>query len=492
MSDAPPESMREAARSGGRWSVLESFGSQIVATVMTLILARLLAQEDFGIIAIVTVVTNALALVTQFGLSASLIQRDDITDEDRSTMFWVSLGIGVGLAGLGIAFATPLASTFGGERAAPFLAVAVLAMPFNLVGTVFRAVLVRDLRFRPLAVSSTLGTLGQAVIAVGLAAAFDAGAWAIILGKVFRAAFVCLAWAVSAHWTPGRRLAWGRFKEHFSFNAGWAAGAIAAAAVKNVDYIVVSHTLGEAAVGVYYVAYVLPDLVRLRVLSVFRTALFPILSRLKAERDRFAGAYLDVVRVVALVAFPAMVGLALVAEPVTEVAFGNKFLGAAAPMAFVAVAAGFDAMWQVVATALGADGTPGRAFWIVLIRLIVLVAGLVVLVPSLELLGAGYAVLAASVAAALFGMLQAARQFGIGIGRLMGSLTPVIVPTLGMTAAVMAVSKSLPAVGPPALVLLAVLPIVGATVYFALLWVAHRSTFRMLLGEVKGFVRPGA
>jgi len=407
-------------------------------------------------------------------------------------MFWVSLGIGVLLASIGIVFSEPLASTFGGARAASFLAVAVIAMPFNMSGSVFRAVLVRDLRFRPVATYAALGTLGQAIIAIGLAALFDAGAWAIIIGKVFRAVFVTLSWAFASRWVPRRQLAWDRFRAHFSFNAGWGAGAVAAAAVKNIDYIIVSRLLGEAEVGVYYVAYVLPDLVRLRVLGVFRTALFPILSRIKSDRERFAAAYLQIVQLVALAAFPAMIGLALVAGPLTEVAFGDKFLGAAVPMALVAVAAGFDAVWQVVATGLSADGTPGRAFWIVMVRLAVLVGGLLWLVPGYELVGAGYAVLAASVTATALGHWRAARQFGIPVGRLTSALAPVLVPSVAMVAVVLSLSLALEAVGLPAIGSLLVLPLVGAGVYFSVLWLAHRATFRLLASEAKRFVRPSA
>jgi len=494
MTDATSEpaerSMRNAARTGGRWSMIENFGAQAVATVMTLVLARLLAPEDFGIIAKVSVVTNALAILTQFGFSASLIQRNDVTDEDRNTMFWVSTGIGLLLAALGAIFASQLASIFGDLRAAGFIAVAVIAMPFNLAGSVFRAVLVREFRFRPVALASALGTLAQAVVAITLAAFFDAGAWAIIIGKVFRAVFVTGSWAISARWVPRFQFSWERFMDHLSFNAGWGAGSIAMVAVKNVDYIIIANLLNDHFLGVYYVAYVLPDLIRLRVLGVFRTALFPILSRMTDQRDRFAAAYLQVVQVVALLAFPVMVGLALVADPLTNVAFAEKFAEAAAPMALVSVAAGFDAIWQVVATAFSADGAPGRAFWIVMVRLTVLVGGLLWLVPDRGLMGAGIAVLAASVVAAVIGHWRAAIQFKIPLGQVLGVLAPVLLPVLAMAAAVSTVGELLHGVGTSPIVALMVMPVVGAGVYFGTLRLAHRRTFNFLFSEAKQFLVP--
>jgi len=346
------------------------------------------------------------------------------------------------------------------------------------------------MRFRPVALSSAIGTLGQAVVAIGLAVLFDAGAWAIIIGKVFRAVVVTGSWAVASRWIPRLMVSWQRFKEHFSFNAAWGAGSIATVAVKNVDYFIIARLLGEGTVGIYYVAYVLPDLVRLRVLGVFRTALFPILSRMKDDRERFAGAYLQVVQVVALIAFPAMIGLALVAHPLTRVGFGEKFIEAAAPMTLVSVAAGFDAVWQVVATAFSADGAPGRAFWIVMVRLTVLVGGLLWLVPDRGLIGAGWAVIAASTVAAFLGHWRAARRFDIPLSRLMATLAPVLLPVTVMAAGVWSLNRTLSLVGAPSGVALIVLPVAGAALYFAVLRIAHRRTFEFLFNEGKRFLVP--
>lgn len=483
-------SMREAARSGGRWSLLENFGAQFISTMMTLVLARLVAPEDFGIVAIVTVVTNFLALVTQFGFSASLIQRDVIEDIDRDTMFWTSALLGVVIAVAGVFFSQPLASSFGGERASSFIAVAILALPFNLTSAVFRAVLVRDLRFRPVAVVSALATLGQASVAISLAWAFDAGAWAIIAGKVFRAVAVTVAWAFLSGYVPRLQVSWERFKEHFSFNLGWGAGSVATYVVKNVDYWFVGRLLGESLLGIYYLAYVLPDLVRLRLLGVFRTALFPILSRIKEDRPRFTAAYLEIVQMVSLVTFPAMIGLALVAEPVARVGLSETFLEAAAPMAVVSVAAGFDAMWQLVATALSADGVPGKAFWIVMLRVVVLVGGLAVLVPEFGLLGAAYAVLVASVVVTVVGHWSASRRFRIPAAALAAAMVPTLLPVGVMAAVVWSLDSLLGSVGVPPIVELVTLPLVGATVYVGVLWAAHRDAFRKLMREGKRFLVP--
>jgi PST family polysaccharide transporter len=130
-----------------------------------MVLARLLAPKDFGLVGMVTAFTGVLSLFRDFGLSAAAVQRDNVTQEQVSTLFWINMLVGGILAVLALAMAPAIAAFYHEPRLIGVTAVVAAGFLFNAAGVQHSALLQRQMRFTALAVINTLGLVVGTAIA---------------------------------------------------------------------------------------------------------------------------------------------------------------------------------------------------------------------------------------------------------------------------------------------------------------------------------------
>lgn len=486
----PPGSidLRSAAFSGGRWSLIESVGQQLSSSIATVVLARLLVPADFGLVAVVMIVVNLLQVFVEVGISASLVQRKEVDSTLLSTMFWASVGLGGLGAGVTAALAVPLAASFGHGEAAPLIGVASVMVLFSLANGVPNSLLMRALRFRERSLLAVSSSATYLVIAIVLAAAFDLGAWSIVIGRVVASAVLLMSTAVVAGWVPALRFEPARLKEDLGFNAGFLGMRVVTYFSKNVDYWAVGRRFGESALGAYYVAYVLPNIVRQRMTWAAERALFPVLTRMRAERSRFAHAYRDALQFVALIAFPALIGLAAITERLVPIVFGDQWDAAIRPMQVLALAAALDALSPLVTSTLMADGVPGWNAVVTLIRVVALAVGLWVALMVGEMVAVAWAVFVGTGVAVMMSQFVIFRRLPIGVRELVQALFPVLIPTAAMVVAVLGYEVAVRPEGLwqlPSLVLSVTL---GVGMYFGVGFVLHRRVFGQLLKDLRSAI----
>lgn len=482
--------MKSAAMSGGRWNIIEAILVQLSGVATTFVLARLLAPEDFGIIAIVGVVTGFFAILTQVGLSAALVQRKELAPGELSTAFWTAVALGVLVVLAGWALAGPIAASFDSPDAAPFLAVAPLALLFGLTATVPRAILLRALKFRTVSLIIISGSVVYAAVAIALAATTDLGVWSIIIAQVARRFFTLLATVATTRWRPRFVFDFALLKQDLGFTASYFTGQGGMYLVKNIDYWVVRRTTDDATLGVYYVAYVLPTILRQRISWAIGRIMLPVLSRIKNERARFATAYFNILRLLTMVTFPLLVGLATVTHVVVPVAFGPGWEGAIGPMTILALGAAIDSLWQASSTMLVTDGKPGITVWIVGVRLAVMVVGLIIAAQVGGLEAIAVAVAAGALVSSIAGQAAVARRIEASWSDFWSSIGPSLAPTVAMAGAVLGVRALVAGRDVANVVELILLTAVGAVVYLGIGFLLHRSAFRDAFRDAKRLVAP--
>lgn len=478
--------MTRVALRGGRWVALQSVGLQVLSVITTAILTRLLAPEDFGIIAVTTVLVGLFSLVNSFGLNASVIRRPDLDDTILATFFWLAVILGAAATGILVFASVPLASSFGQSASAPYVAAMAPVLLLSLVRSVPGAVLSRQLRFGPVAGVAVVDFLAYAIVAVSLAATTDLAAWAIVIGRLVGAATSLLAMFALAKWRPRAQFRWSAVREDILFNVGVMANGIAGFLSRNLDYWVVGR-LGARELGVYYIAYLLPNVLRRRLTIVGTDVMFPILSRLTDDRERFGRGFLDSVRLLSMTGFPMMFGLAAVADAVVPLTFGSAFASGAEPASILAVASGFSILLAVTAPVFLADGVPLRSAGVGAFRVVVTGVGLLIALDIGTLEAAAWAVLVgtlASVIALLVLVLQRLPIRGLDI---LKATAPATVSSVAMVAVVLAVKR---VAGTAALDwpgFIAVVAI-GVVAYLGFGLVAFRSSFLQLFKNLKTVV----
>lgn len=423
--------MRSDAFSGGRWGAIRSVAIQLASIGTTAVLARLLSEEEFGIVAITVVVLTMFELITRVGLGATVVRREPLTDRVTSTFFWLSLVLGLGAGGLAVAISGPAASLAGSAEAAPLVVLAALTLPLNMSSQVPIALLSRRFRFRHRATVEILGTFVHTVVAITLAFA-GFGAMAVVLGQVARSLTMLLVAFVASGFWPKMVFDRSSIREEFSFNLGWLAIDLVGYANKNTDYWFVGNTLGTGPLGIYYVAYVIPTLLRRRVTSIGHEIIYPIASRIQSDPARITSALIRIVRLVTFLVLPSMLGLAVVADLAVRIGFGPDWSEAVGPLRIIAVAAAVTSMAVIAKPVFAALGRPWIQVSTGLVALVVLVIGLVVAITFGTIVAVAVAVLIAATTEGLAVLIRLRSLTGLSLRQYGSAVLPFVTSAVVM------------------------------------------------------------
>lgn len=482
LADERPAPLRAAIRSGGRWGAAAGVFEQLTSAVVAAVLARLLTRHEIGLVAAATVIVGLFALLTRVGFLPGLVRRREADQRVLSTLFWAAAALGA-LGTFLAAVSAPLtAAAIGAPDAAALLAVLSSMILLALLGNVAQGVALRDLRYRVVYAADVGASATYAVVAVVAAGPFDMGPWGVVVGRVAGTAVRLGMLVVGTGWRPTATFQRAALTRDARYNAAVFGGQLTGFASKNADYWVVGQAFSPAALGVYYIAYAVPTIVRQRLTWLANDLLFPALVRVADEQRLVVRAHGEVLRLLAFVAFPALVGMALVAHDAVPIVFGGKWTPAAAPMALLSLAAAVELVTQVDTTVFLAAGRAARSMSVNLARLAVLAVGL----PFAATRGGLAAVAAVVLAATVVGQGVAQRHlrtdFGVRIAQVAGVLRPVLVPT-GVMALVVGAMRPVFNEAPNGVALAGAVA-VGAAVYVGTAWFAFRAETRALWREV--------
>lgn len=347
-----------AVRSAVFWSYLLTAGRVGTVTVVTFVLAALLGPDEFGVLAMAMLVLLLGQILVQQGLAVAIIQREELTGDHLDAAFVAMLLGGVALGGV-MALVSPLWALAVGEPRLTAVCLALAPMvPVHALMIIPEAVLRRALRFRAIAVRTVLGALAGGAVGIALALA-GAGVWALVAQQVVTGVVgVVVVWA-ACPWRPSRRPRIGALRDLWRFSGHSANAALAVFVSRRADQLIASLLFGPVAVGMYRLAIRLPEmLVEVTARSLQQVAL-PALSRLQADRARFAARLSELQHLAAVVALPLLGVLAAAAEPLVTL-LGPQWAGTELPLAVLCLYGATQVYGVVLGPALQAIGHPGR------------------------------------------------------------------------------------------------------------------------------------
>lgn len=330
---------------------LIAFGSQAVRFMAqfggTVLLARLLTPHAFGLVAMIAALSVLLDLIKELGLSAATIQRQVITQQQVSTLFWINAGFGC-LVALGLLLAAPAIAGFYGE---PELTAITrwLALGFVVSGLTIQhwALLRRQMRFTAIAGIETGAELIALAIAVACAAK-GAGYWALVAQRVAGPTLTLIATWLLCPWRPSLPVRDTEIANMLRFGGSVTGFNLLAAAARSLDQILIGWLWGPVVLGFYERASRL-ILVPLNNLNAPLYAVaMPALSRLAEQPERYRSAFLLVFEKFAMVTMPPAALAVVTADWVVGLLFGPQW-SAAAPFvaSFSAAAVTLPAMLAI-------------------------------------------------------------------------------------------------------------------------------------------------
>lgn len=370
-------------RHGLLWSGISLLGNKAVNFVSILVLARLVTPSEFGVVAAVVVFMSFIELGSDLGMKATVVyeQETGVTARVQSA-FTLNLIIAAVLTGLGILCAPLIADFFGVGDQAGLFRLGALTLMFVGMGNIHDALLVRGMDFRRRTAPQLVQASIRAGVSIGLAIA-GLGAEALIIGMLVGSAGWTLTQWVISPMRPTFELDRKVIRGMASY--GSAAAMLEAIAVisSRADMVVIGRVLGERALGLYTIAFRVPELAIETVAWNTSEVLFPALSRKRiADRGDLARATMRLLEFQALYAIPVAAWMAMVATPLITVLFGSDWATAGGVTAAIAVKTGISAVIFPLGDVFKALGRQRILVMLGLIQFPLLVGAVILFAPA--------------------------------------------------------------------------------------------------------------
>lgn len=318
-------SLREKASSGIVWSAIERFGQQGCVFLVQLFLARLLAPEEFGLIAMVAVLIAISTAVVDAGFGRAIIQQKEVSQAEFSTVFFFNLVIGMMMMAV-LYFAGPYVAAFYEQaELEPILSWLSLSVLLGAAGGVHAAVLSRQMEFKKL----FWVTLPSVVVGglVGITMAFlGYGVWALV-GQMLSIQLIRTAglWWQSG-WTPSWVFDGQSLKRLLPFGSRLALSSVIDQVFQNLYVLVIGKVFSAASVGYFQRARSFQQLPVTSVQSILGRVAFPMLSKIQDDPARMKRAMSRGIQLSFVFASATMAGMAAVAQPMVVTLIGEKWL----------------------------------------------------------------------------------------------------------------------------------------------------------------------
>ena len=430
--------LRQKTLKGVFWIGFVTIGAKMLGILTTLVLARLLVPEDFGLVAIAAIVMNALTIFTDLGLGTAIVHSKHDRDKVGSTALVLMPTIAVVLYVLTFISAPTIATALGSSDATLIIRILAINLLFTSLSIVPSALMEKDMAFKRKVVPELVPILVYVVIATSLATFTDLGAYSIVFGQLSQGAtaFV-LYWLVSS-WRPVWRFSIEVAKELVGYGKHVLGGGLLLFATTNLDNVFVSRTLGVGSLGFYTLAYSIANMPATHVADVLGRVLFPALVQMSDDLERVRKNYIRSLKVLAFFTFPLLAGLAAIAPVFVPVVLGEKWLPMTAALSILAVFGAIRVLSGATGSLLLALGKPRIIFYTGITGLILQVGWLSYFLVYLGLgvTGAALAVSLGSLmnAVVVFGFVQAFmnfsyRRIALNIGRW---ILPSLIMLLGI------------------------------------------------------------
>lgn len=453
--------------------------SHTVVSLLTftqlLVLTRLLTPADFGLIGMINVILGLCSLFGDAGISSFVIHKQEESRDTLSGVFWINLSLTLALCCL-LWIATPsIAQFYGEQEIRMLLPLAAPIIVLNSLGQPFQGLLERDLRFALLARleigSAAFGVLVAIVLAaLGFGAvSFVGGAYANLGAKT-----VGLVWAGIELWRPQFPTRAETDLQALTFGFRLLGQRAANYGTANVDFFLIGAFLGAQPLGHYTLAYNIANLPSTRVNAVVSRVLFPTFARIQGDLARLRRGYLQMQELTALVNFPLLLGIVVVAPLAIPLLFGASWQPTVLLLQILSVVGIGRAVSGTVGPLLLARGRTDLGLKWSLMVVAIQVPGLLIGI----LMGG---VIGVAICFALLQTLYVVLNYPFLVRTLIGpslhEYLSAMWPALWMSLTMAAVTFAAKALlgGLPGVVLLPVCITIGCLVYLALVWLVEKQ-----------------
>ncbi len=330
------ESLKNKTVKGVAWSGIDNVVQFGVSFVVSIILARLLSPDDYGLIGIIAIFTAVCTALINGGFTTALIRKKDVTEDDYNTSFIVNLGISLVLYAFIYLCAPLIADFFNREELVDLTRVSSLGMIFGALALVQQTRLTKKIDFKTqtkitVIASFTSGAIGIVLAVVGF------GVWSLVAQQLSVQIFRTILLFYYNKWIPKLRFSAESFHDLFGFGWKMMVSAVLDTVWKELYQLVVGKFYNPATLGQYTRAKQFSQLFSSNLTSVIQRVTYPVLSNIQDDKERMIAAYRKIIKITMFVAAISMFFLGAISEPLLYCLIGPKWHEAATYLPLICI-----------------------------------------------------------------------------------------------------------------------------------------------------------
>jgi len=353
----PEKSLRRLVLEGVFWLTAVKLFAQVISWTITVYVIRILAPDDYGLMAMAGVYLSFISLFNEVGLNAAIIQKKDLNQEDLSNIYWAVLSINLALYALSFFSASLVAAFYNEPRVADVIRVASTAFIFRSLGLISSNMLVRELMFNRQSQAELIGDASGAVATLWLAME-GFGVWSLVYGNIIMEIVRTLFCFLFYPWKPEFSFSFSKVKDMIYFGSKVAVARLIGYLSSNMDLLIAGKILGKTQLGYYAIAVQLALIPLDKMVSTISQVAFPVFSKVQGDPALLRRYYLKSVKFVAFASFPVCLGIFLVAESVVPLFLSEKWLPVILPLQILSMVTVFRAIHTINVPLQVAVGRP--------------------------------------------------------------------------------------------------------------------------------------
>lgn len=320
-------SLKDKTITGVKWSAFNSFATQIVGFIISIVLARLLSPSDYGITGMVGIFFGISGVFIGGGFGAALVRKKDRTREDYSTVFYYNVGMSLLFYILLFLIAPWIAQFYKMPILIPITRVSALGVIFGALGGVQASQFSIKLDFKTptkvaiisLSISGTIGII---------LAFLKFGVWALVFQGLISSLTTTILYWIYSSWKPLPLFSKKSFTYLFGFGSKLMVTSLMDVVYMNAFPLIVGKFFSASQLGLYTRSESLAQLPATTITGIVQKVTFPVLSEIQDDNERLAVNYRRIIRTVSFIVFPCMFMLAVLAKPLVQVLLSDKWLPA--------------------------------------------------------------------------------------------------------------------------------------------------------------------
>lgn len=465
------------------WRFAERCGAQLVTFIVSIVLARILAPEDYGTIALVTVFTTILQVFVDSGLGTALIQKKEADDLDFSSVFFFNFVVCLILY-IGMFIAAPFIAEFYNDSSLTSV-VRVISLTIVISGVkgIQQAYVSRNMMFKRFFFSTIGGTIFSAVF--GIVLAYQGfGVWALVAQQLSNTAIDTLILWLTVKWRPKLMFSWNRLKTLLVFGWKLLVSALLDTCYNNLRNLIIGKMYSSADLAYYNQGDKFPKVIVTNINTSIDSVLLPTMSSAQDDRERVKNMTRRAIKTSTYVMAPLMMGLAFCSVPIVHLVLTDKWLPCVPFLRIFCV----TYMFYPIHTAnLNAINAMGRSDWFLRLEVIKKIVGMAILLSTMwfGVMAMAYSLLLSSVLSQIINSWPNRKLLGYGYLEQIRDIAPAIILAVIMGICVYFIGY----IPLPTIVTLIIQIVAGAVIYIVLSAILKLEEYEYLTGMIKSFFK---